>query len=164
MNYAIVIAVLMIAIFLGILLFRRPALAPVTSSPRGQRWQRQYTRGRSKLHEEGSATLWVGALEAAMALVMVLATLALTDAATATRPVSTGVEQVVVDAVPDFPDEQPAAPAATGGVSPLRPTHRLVSLETSAPSVGGPIIIELDSPFPADRPVKFLINTTASPQ
>lgn len=167
MNYTIAIAALMIAVVIGILLFRRSAsvAVPITSAPKGQQRQHQDSRSRHKSHaNEGGATLWVGALEAAMALVMVLVTLALTDAATATRPTSTGVEQVIIDATPEAVDEQPSAASAANGASPVRPTHRLVALESSAIGDGGAIIIELDSPLPVDRPVKFLINIDASPQ
>jgi len=167
MNSTIIIAALMIAVVAGILFLRRPApvAAPVTSWPNGQRRHQHGARNRHQSHShEGSTTLWIGALEAAMALVMVLATLALTDAATAPRTPSSSPKQVIVDATPETADEQPAPASATGGASPVRPTHRLVALESSAVDGGSAIIIELDSPLPADRPVKFLLNTHTSPQ
>lgn len=94
-----------------------------------------------------------------MALVMVFATLALTDAATATRNATSAPDQVVVDATPETADQQPAPSATTGGASPVRPTHRLVPVESPAGSGDGAIIIEIDSPLPSDRPVKFLYTT-----
>ena len=167
MNYTTIFAALMIAVIIGILLLRRPAPAAASAMSwlRRQPGQQQDARGRhkSRLHE-GSATLWIGALEAAMGLAMVFITLALTDAATATRTASSGGQQVVVDAAPETADQQQAPSSATGGASPVRPTHRLVALESSAVGDGGVIIIELDSPLPIDRPVKFLINAKTSPK
>src|SRR5262249_4425306 len=83
MNYTVIVGALMILVTVGVLLFRRPVPATVTvaSGSRGHSSHRRHPSSRAvSRHHEGGATLWISALEGAMALVMVLATVALTDA------------------------------------------------------------------------------------
>lgn len=151
----------------GFLLLR--GAAPVPSNRLAQRAavescdqsHRDCRRGNTD-GNDGGATLWIGALEAGMALVLVLATLAITDAATSSRPDSRSAAQVLVNATPDVADQQPSPASATTGNALVRPTHRLVALDSTAADASA-VIIELDSPLPPDRPVKFLINTSTAP-
>ncbi|MBI5769806.1 MAG: hypothetical protein HZA93_18665 [Verrucomicrobia bacterium] len=165
-NTEIIIVGAVVAVAVGVALFRWPArssgnspgdVATVAPSIDCRRRNRRHNPGD---HDSG-VTLWISTVECAMAVVLVLATMVATDAMRPSdQPPSR--EQVIVDATPDFADHDATPANASGGSTVIRPTHKLVALDTTGADSSA-IIIELDGPLPPDRPMKFLINSSTNP-
>lgn len=104
---------------------------------------------------EGAVNLWMSVVEAAMCAVLVLATMIAAEQPK--RANEAGPEQEIVDINrPEVSDQAPKATSPTGrGL--VRPTHKLVALETQGER-SPVIVIELDQPLPPEASVKFLIN------
>lgn len=103
---------------------------------------------------EGAVNLWMSVVEAAMCAVLVLATMIAAEQPQKAK--EAGPDQEIVDVRPEVSDQAPKATSSTGrGL--VRPTHKLVALETQGEQ-SAVIVIELDQPLPPEASVKFLIS------